>query len=165
MLQTSDDPTLFVPNASAEFKAANPDVFGKAQGDLDTTRRLGVIETRAEAIKQRFYQHFERHEDGWVAAEALRLAAKRSYPTLQHPAPKMFGVQSQRGPDIAELMMTKARQNVHARAIRRLTAINSVKANLQNALIRNRPRIAQEQARMLANDPQQSHLKKSSPKT
>ena len=46
----TDDPTVFVPNMRAEFKSANPEVFAKAQGDLDTTRRLGVIEMRAEAI-------------------------------------------------------------------------------------------------------------------
>ena len=97
-----------------------------------------------------------------MAAEALRLAEKRSFPTLQHPVPKMFGVQSQRGPDVAELMMTKARQNVHARAIRRLTAINTIKAKQQNALIRNRPRIAQGPA----NDGQPpSKLRQGGPKT
>ena len=160
----TDDPTLSVPNPSAAFRAANPEVFAKAQGDIETIQRLGAVETRAESIKQRFYGHFERHEDAWVAAEALRLAAKRSFPTLQHPAPKMFGVQSQRGPDVAELMMTKARQNVHARAIRRLTAINSIKANLQNALIRNPPRLSRDQGQPPANDPQQTtKLKQGSP--
>lgn len=150
----SDDPTLSVPQPTAEFRSANPEVFGKAQGDLDTTRRLGVIETRAETIKQRFYDHFDRHEDGWVAAEALKLAAKRSYPTLQHPAPKGFGPVPARGSHLSELMMTRARQNVHARAIKRLTAINSIKANLQNALIRNRPKQtrSQERERLPAND-------------
>ena len=59
----TDDPTLFVPNPTAEFRAANPDVFAKAQGDLETTRRLGTVETRTESIKQRFYAHFEKHED------------------------------------------------------------------------------------------------------
>jgi hypothetical protein len=148
----TDDPTLSIPNMRAEFKSANPEVFAKAQGDLDTTRRLGAIETRTEAIKQRFYQHFERHEDVWVAAEAIRLAASRDFPTLQHPAPRVFGAQPSRKPNFAELMMTKAKQNVHARAIRRLTSINSIKANLQNALIRNRPQVTQVQSRTPAND-------------
>ena len=75
-------------------------------------------------------------------------------------------MQTQRPPDIAELMTTKARQNVHARGIQRLTTINSIKANLQNALIRNRPKRAQEQTRMPANDGQpQSRLKQGSPNT
>ena len=142
MPRAEDDPTLSVPNMRAEFRTVNPDVFAKAQ-DLDTTRRLGAIEMRAEAIKQRFYDHFERNQDAWVAAEAIRLAATRKFPTLQHPAPKVFGAERPRGLDFAELMATKAAQNVHARAIRRLTSINSIKANLQNALIRNQPRLAQ----------------------
>lgn len=155
----TDDPTISVPSPTASFRSANPEVFGRAQGDLDTVRRLGAVETRAEAIKQRFYDHFERHEDAWVAAEALKLAAKRSYPTLQHPAPRGFGPGPGRGADVAELMTTKARQNVHARAIKRVTAVNSIKANLQNALVRNRPqqRRDQDRERQPANDLQQKN--------
>lgn len=158
MPRSSDDPTLYVPKASAAFRRANPDVFGKAQGDLDTTRRLGAIELRAEAIKQRFYDHFERHQDLWIATEALKLAADRTYPTLNHPAPKGFGPTPSRSSDLAELMMTKARQNVHARAIGRVMAINTIKTSLQNALVRNTPRPiqaqAQAQARTASNDHQ-----------
>jgi hypothetical protein len=146
MPQAHDDPTLSVPNMRAEFRSANPEVFAKAQGDLDTTRRLGVVELRAEAIKQRFYEHFEKHQDAWTAAEAIRLMNSRSFPTLQHPAPRVFGAQQPRGLHISELMATKARQNVHARAIQRVTNINAIKSNLQNALIRNRPQVTQSQA-------------------
>ncbi len=152
----TDDPTLPVANPTASFRRATPEAFVKAQGDPDTLSRLGAVETRAEGIKQRFYEHFERHEDAWVAAEALKLAANRSYPTLQHPAPRGFGPVPARGSDVAELMMTRARQNVHARAIKRLTSINSVKTNLQNALVRNKPR----QQRLPANDLRQKNGQK-----
>lgn len=165
MPQSRDDPTLSVPKANAEFRRANPNVFGKVQGDLDTTRRLGVVELRAESIKQRFYKHFERHQDLWIVAEAFKLAAKRTYPTLDHPAPRGFGPRPSRSSDLAELMMTRARQNVHARAIGRVMAINTIKTSLQNALVRNRPQQVQTRTRMPANDGQQkSTLKLGSPK-
>ena len=89
---------------------------------------------------------------GGPAAQMSLVAMAHAYPTLQHPAPRGFGPGPGRGSDVAELMTTKARQNVHARAIKRLTAVNSIKANLQNALVRNRPQQRQEQERMPAND-------------
>lgn len=159
----SDDPTIAVPTPTRAFRSANPDVFAKAQGDLETTRRLGAIETRAEAIKQRFYDHFDKHEDVWVAREALKLVAQRTFPTFNHPAPRGFEPRKT-GQDFAELMMTKARQNVHARAILRLSAINTIKTSMQNAVIRNTPPQQQMPMRRPSNDHQQSgKLRKGGP--
>lgn len=161
MPRASDDPTLSVPAIQANFRTANPEVFGKA-GDLETTRRLGVVESRAEALKQRFYAHFERNEDVWVSREALKLVAQRTFPTFQHPAPRGFEPRKT-GQDFAELMMTKARQNVHARAILRLSAINTIKTSMQNAVIRNTPKRAQVQERRPANDHPKTRQRQGSP--
>lgn len=153
-----DDPTLKVDRPRPEFRQANPAVFGRTGDDRDTLSRLSVIEQRATGLKDRFRAHFDKHEVAWVLNETLRLLAKRSYPTLDHPKPR-------NAPDenFGELMMGQARRNVHARALRRLSTINSVKTKLQNAVVRNAPRQALAQ-RQPSNDRQiKRKLKQSGP--
>lgn len=130
-----DDLTLRIDRPRPEFRRANPEAFATAQGDVDTIRRLGTIENRATDAKERFRAHFDRHEDVWVAAEALRLSSQRKFPTLDHPKPRGFD----QGSNIVDLMMGQARRNVNARAIVRFATINTVKTRLQNAVVRNRP--------------------------
>lgn len=152
-----DDPTIKVDMPRPAFRQANPGAFGRAQGDPDATRRLGVIEQRASSIKDRFREHFDRNEELWVVREAMALTAKRTFPTLQHPRPS-YAHHS----DFAELMMTQARRNVHARALQRMSNINATKTRLQNAVIRNGPRPAE--ARMPSNDQRQkTTLKQGNP--
>ena len=141
-----DDPTIRVDRPRPNFRAANPEPFARAQGDLEATRQLGAIETRAAAIKDRFRAHVDRNEEVWVVREAMRLVAQRTFPTLQHPRPR--GVVQN---DFAELMMGQARRNVHSRALNRLAAINTTKTAMQNAVLRNRPQLAKAQ-RQPAND-------------
>lgn len=153
-----DDPTIRVDRPRPDFRAANPEAFARAQGDVEVTRRLGAIETRAAAIKDRFREHFERNEELWVVRETMALSAKRTFPTLQHPRPR--GVAQN---DFAELMMTQARRNVHSRALQRMSNINDTKTRLQNAVIRNSPRPAEVQ-RMPSNDQRQrTTVKQGSP--
>lgn len=116
------------------FRVANPVQFGWTQGNLDTTRRLAAIEQRVHDIKQRFRDQFERHEEGWVAVEALKLWEKRNVPTLQHPVPRNYDPR-----DFSYLMTSQARRNVHGRAIQRMTKINTMKTRMQNAVVRNTP--------------------------
>lgn len=128
-----DDPTLHIDRPRPDFRAANPEVFGRA-ADAESLRRLSAIERRASDLKDRFRAHFERHEVAWVLAEAVALSNMRSFPTLQHPRPP----NRPRG-DFTALTMTEARRNVHARALQRLSALNTTKTRLQNAVIRNAP--------------------------
>lgn len=73
-------PERLFPNAGSvkePFRQANPDVFGRANGNVDTVRRLAMIEARVGVIKERLHDHVERHKKMWVAGEAGRLLDKR----------------------------------------------------------------------------------------
>ena len=142
-----DAPTLQGDRPTPRFREANPAPFARAQGDVDATRRLAAIETRATAIKDRFRAHFDRNEELWVVREAMSLTAKRTFPTLQHPRPR--GVVQN---NFAELMMGQARRNVHARALNRMSNINTTKTAMQNAVLRNAPKPAQAQRQQPSND-------------
>lgn len=117
-----------------DFREANPAPFGRTEGNPDSVRRLGVIETRAAGLKERMRDHIAQHETNWVAREAVRLWSKQAVPKLIHPAPR--GVSPE---DFWEQVFRQARRNVRARATRRLTALNAIKTRMQNAVIRTAP--------------------------
>lgn len=115
-----------------DFREVNPDQFGRADGNMDTVRRLAAIETRAAAIKQRLRAHVARNEKLWIANEAGALLKERAAPPANAPV-KISGAEA------AKSLTLVAQRNVRARVTRRMTALNTTKARMSNAVIRSSP--------------------------
>lgn len=117
-----------------DFQAANPAPFGKTEGNLDSVRRLGVIEARVAETKERLRDHLARHEGHWVEREAIKLWADQAIAKLSYPPPRGVAPVA-----FAEQCFQQAKRNVRERATRRMTKLNTVKARMQNAVIRTAP--------------------------
>lgn len=115
------------------FRKGNPEIYGRAARDIGAVEQIGLIERRAAAIKERARTHFQTYQETWVAREAIEIWRRRARLHLDHPAPS-----GTPGEYVAQSIMGQARRNVMARATRRLTAINTIKTRMENAVVRNR---------------------------
>ncbi len=115
-----------------DFREVNPDQFGRADGNIDTVRRLAAVETRAAAIKERLRAHVARNEKLWIANEAGTLLRTRAAPPANAPV-KITGAEA------AKSLTLVAQRNVRARVTRRMTALNTAKARMSNAIVRSAP--------------------------
>lgn len=117
---------------SSIFAQATPKAFARVGGNTASVKALAAIERRATAIKDKAVQHAEKFRDRWTAKEAIRLWQQRLAQNAKYPAPP--------GEDrsiSAEEMLKIASRNVQARTLRRLANINSIKARMTNAVVRN----------------------------
>lgn len=117
----------------AAFRRANPDAFGRANGNPGAVEQLGMIERRAAMVREHVRAHFKKYQEGWVAKEAIAIWQKRAGFTNDHPAPE-----GAPGKYVAQSIMMEARRNVRARVVQRLTRVNVVKTRMENAVVRNR---------------------------
>ncbi len=137
MADTKDpkDERLF-PNAAKmtdSFRQANPAVFGRTNGNVDSVRRVAMIDARVGSIKERLHDHVARHWTKWVDDEAGRLKAKRAAPhrTLT-PKDNRLNVDA--------AIRGQAHRNVQARMTRRFTKLNETKLKIQNAINNTDPK-------------------------
>ena len=114
------------------FRRANPDAFGRVQGNSNAVEQLGLIERRAAMVRERVLAHFKKYQESWVAREAIAIWQKRAGFTHEHPAPD-----GAPGKYVAQSIMMEARKNVRARVGQRLTRVNMVKTRMENAVVRN----------------------------
>lgn len=122
------------PTVNSAFQSANPSQFGRVRGSVETTTRLAAIENRAAHVKERMRAHCQKHEESWVAKQAIALWKKRAGIEAKHPMPP--GVISGVDPQV---ILVDARRIVRARMNARLSNINSIKNRMGNAVVRNQP--------------------------
>lgn len=116
----------------AEFAAATPASVKAVGGDPAALNQLAAIERRAASVKERFRAHYQKYQEVWVAKEAVKIWRLRGG-LSSGPVPA-----SAHGKEItANGVMADARRNVHARAIGRISNVNSIKTRLSNAVVRN----------------------------
>lgn len=126
--------------AARAMRNANPEAFGKVQGDNDATARLAAIERRADRIKDRMRRHYASLQDRWVAREAIALWQRHD----KLAAASNLPAEARRIQAPQSIILT-AERNVAARVAARLTKINEIKTRLQNGLVRSQPVPAQGQ--------------------
>ncbi|NKE48643.1 hypothetical protein HB662_28005 [Roseomonas frigidaquae] len=117
---------------SSTFAQATPKAFARVGGNPASVKALAAIERRTTAIKEKAVQHAEKFRDRWTAKEAIRLWQHRLAQNAKYPAPP--GEDRSISP---EEMLKIASRNVQARTMRRLASINTIKARMTNAVVRN----------------------------
>lgn len=139
------------PNAGTvkePFRHANPDVFGRTNGNVDAVRRLAMIEARVGVLKERLHDHVERHKKMWIAGEAGRLLDKRVAATRTLTPKPDDGVKR-------AAVLGQAQRNVEARMAKRFTRLNQTKAKMQNTIVNTNPQ--QKEAQKQAKAPEQDN--------
>ena len=119
--------------AKGAFRKANPERYGKVQGRPEAVSQLRTIDMRAGQMRARMRQHFVRYQEAWVAKEAIRVWQKRAALTAKHPPPFNYMRESL----TARSIMQEARRNVRARMTGRLTRLNRIETQMQNAVVRS----------------------------
>ncbi len=119
--------------AKQSFTKTTPDAFRRAQNQGDATAMLRSIEVRANDLKSRMRKHFTRHQETWVAREAIKVWQKRSAPQQKFPNPRNILNNSL----AAEQLMKQARINVRRRMAQRLSRINQTKTRMENSVVRS----------------------------
>lgn len=126
----------------AAFRRANPDAFGRVDGNRNAVEQLGLIDRRTAMIRERVRAHFQKYQESWVAREAIAIWQKRAGFTNEHPVPD-----GAPGKYVAQSIMMEARKNVRARVGQRLTRVSMVKTRMENAVVRNRQQMRQQPER------------------
>ncbi len=119
--------------AKNSFQRTTLEIYRKAQGLPDAIAALRNISVRTDSTKNRLRQHFKRHEETWVAREAIKVWKKRAAPRLNMPAP--INIMSNKL--ATDQIMKQARLNVRRRMAGRLTRINQVKTRMENSVVRS----------------------------
>lgn len=120
-------------NVTDSFRQANPAVFGRTNGNVDSVRRVAMIDARVGSIKERLHDHVARHWTKWVDDEAGQLMAKRAAPH------RTLTPKDNRQP-IDAAIRGQAHRNVQARMTRRFTKLNETKVKIQNAINNTDPK-------------------------